>query len=287
MYRLDSVITIVDSKHIMDRLAEVKHHGAENQAVEQIAFADKIILNKIDLCANEEELEEIEAKLKTINPTASIQRTQNAKVAPNEILNLQAFDLDRVLDFDPEFLKGNGHHEHHHDHTVTSVGVKVKGSVDIVMMDRWLERLAREDGADLYRYKGIIAVDDADMKFVFNGVGMLYSAGFVDKAWGADETRESRFVFIGKNLDHEMYVQGFAACQLDTPLRFAPGEMVEVNIGEYVKGKVLRQRDDGNAYRVEIQDSSFTNVYAPVDIDQYIRAYRGQKKDNKRKQATV
>lgn len=281
-YRLDSVITVVDGKHIRDRLAEQKPHGAENEAVEQVAFADKIILNKIDLCTDTE-LDEIESQLSSINPTAPIRRVQQANVPPQEILNLQSFDLDRILDMDPKFLSGHHHHHHHHhDHTVTSVAVQLDGSVDIVMLDRWIERMTQQDGADLYRYKGIVAVDEMDRKFVFNGVGMLYYAGFVEKTWGENQPRESRMVFIGKNLDHELYQTGFSACKLDTKLRFGLGELVEVNVGEYVPARVLRQREDGNAYRVEIQDEDKTNAYAPVDIDQYIRAYRGKKQKNKK-----
>jgi hypothetical protein len=175
------------------------------------------------------------------------------------------------------------HHHHHHDHTVTSVAVQLDGSVDIVMLDRWIERMTQQDGADLYRYKGIVAVDEMDRKFVFNGVGMLYYAGFVEKTWGENQPRESRMVFIGKNLDHELYQTGFAACKLDTQLRFGLGELVEVNVGEYVPARVLRQREDGHAYRVEIQDEDKTNAYAPVDIDQYIRPYRGKKQKNKKR----
>jgi G3E family GTPase len=268
MYRLDSVITVVDSKYILERLAEEKPEGAENEAVEQVAFADKIILNKIDL-STPTELDQIEHKLKTINPTATIQRTQQSKIAPSDVLNQQAFELKRVLDFDPEFLNEDAEHEH--DATVSSVGLKLEGSVNNNMLERWIQRLITEDGANLYRYKGVISVQGMDYKFIFQGVGMLFSGGFSDKKWGADEKRESRFVFIGKHLDHDMYRKGFEACKTEQTLRFAVGDIVEVNIGKYVKGKVLKQWDDGNAYRVEIQDKDHTNVWAPIDIDVYIR----------------
>lgn len=273
MYRLDAVITIVDSKYIMERLAEEKPEGAENEAVEQVAFADKILLNKIDL-SSDSELEKIEAKLKSINPTASIQRTKNSVISPKDVLNIQAFELKRVLDFDPEFLDEDAEHEH--DATVSSVGVKVEGSVNMNMLERWIQRLIMEDGANLYRYKGVISVKGMGQKFIFQGVGMMFSGGFSDAVWKDGEKRESRFVFIGKHLEHAMYREGFMACKEDTPLRFPVGTTVEANVGTFVKAKVLQHWDEGNAYRVELQNAKKTNVWAPVDIDAYVRLPRGE-----------
>jgi len=268
MYSLDSVITVVDSKYILDRLAEEKPEGAENEAVEQVAFADKILLNKIDL-STEEQLDKIERELKSINPTAPIQRTKDSNISPKDLLNLKAFDLQRVLDFDPEFLAEDAEHEH--DATVSSVGVKLEGDVNMNMLECWIQRLITEDGANLYRYKGIIAVKGMDRKFIFQGVGMMFSGGFSDVKWKEDETRESRFVFIGKHLDHSMYRDGFEACKQDTPLRFKVGDIVEANVGGFQKGKIIQLWDEGNAYRIELQNAQKTNVWAPVDLDVYVR----------------
>jgi G3E family GTPase len=135
-YRLDSVITVVDSKYILERIAEVKPEGAENEAVEQVAFADKILLNKIDL-STDAELDNIEKELKKINPTAAIKRTKHSECPPSELLNIGAFELKRVLDFDPEFLAEDA--EHQHDATVSSVGVKVEGEVNLAMLECWIE----------------------------------------------------------------------------------------------------------------------------------------------------
>lgn len=271
-YKLDSVITVVDAKHIMTRLKEVKPEGVENESVEQVAFADKILLNKVDLLSsNEEELAKIEQELKGINPTAPIQRCTHSKINPKDLLNLNAFDLKRVLDFDPEFL--NEDQEHQHDSTVSSVGIKFQGDVNLTMLEKWIQRLITEDGANLYRYKGVISVKGMDQKFVFQGVGMLFSGGFdFDATWKKNEIRESRFVFIGKHLDHEFYREGFMACRVGLPLRFKVGDIVLANCGEFKKAKVLKHWDEGNAYRLEIQDDERTNVWAPVDVDNYIRA---------------
>jgi len=236
--------------------------------VEQVCFADKILLNKTDLVPEEKDLSRIEKKLKSLNPTATIQRTSFSKVKPTDVLNLQAFELDRVLDFDPEFLDED--QEHKHDDSVNSFAVKTEGEVNIKLLQSWISRLIQEAGADLYRYKGVIAVKGMDQKFVFQGVGMLFSGKFGDVKWGKSEKRESCFVFIGKNLDHEFYREGFMACKAGK-LRFKVGDMVEANIGKFTLGKVLKLWDEGNAYRVEIQDSRKTNVWAPIDIDAYIR----------------
>ncbi|GAX27850.1 hypothetical protein FisN_13Hu042 [Fistulifera solaris] len=235
-YRLDSVITVIDSKFILERLAEDKPEGAENEAVEQVAFADKILLNKIDL-STDAELEKIEVELRKINPTAPIQRTQNSVISPKDVLNRQASEIKRVLEFDSEFLSEDGEHEH--DKTVSSVGVKVEGDVNFVMLENWVDRLIRTDGANLYRYKGVISAKGMDQKYVFQGVGMMFTGGFT--------------------------------CKVDRPLRFEVGATIEANVGEFVKGKVLEHWDEGNAYRIELQDGAGTNVWAPVDIDAYIR----------------
>ncbi len=270
-YRLDSVITVCDTKVILDRLAEEKPEGVENEAVEQVCFADRVLLNKIDLAESEEQLVKIEKEIKKINPTASIIRCQNAKVSPKELLNLQAFELNRVLDFDPEFLGDD--QEHMHDESVTSVSCKIKGNVNQMMLERWVQRLIMEDGANLYRYKGILSVKGHDEKFIFQGVGMLFNANFSTQKWNIpDNERENIFVFIGKNLDHDWLRECFKNCLVTDTLRFKVGDKVQCNIGKYVDGIVLKQWDDGNAYRVEVQDENKTNIWAPIDVDTYIRS---------------
>ena len=269
-YRLDSVITVVDAKVILDRLAEEKPEGVENEAVEQVCFADRVLLNKTDL-ANEEELKKIEGEIKKINPTTSIIRCQYSKVSPKELLNLQAFELNRVLEFDPEFLGDD--QEHQHDESVTSVSCRMKGNVNQLMLERWVQRLIMEDGANLYRYKGILAVKGHDEKFIFQGVGMLFNANFSTQKWQVPESeRENIFVFIGKNLDHDWLRDCFKNCLVSDNLRFKVGDKVQCNIGKYVDGIVLKQWDDGNAYRVEVQDENKTQIWAPIDVDTYIRA---------------
>ena len=268
IYKLDSIITIVDTKTILEHLHEQKPDGVENESVEQVAFADKIILNKIDLAPNEENLIQIEKELRAINPTAPILRTQQSSIAPQELLNIGAFDLQRVLDFDPEFLDEGA--EHQHDTSVTSISCKLDAQVNNEMLSRWIQRLITEDGANLYRYKGVMAVKGMDQKFVFQGVGMLFSGTF-QGTWKPNEKRESRFVFIGKNLDTEFLKIGFQACCVTDTLRFAVGDAVEANVGTWKVGHIVALWDEGNAYRIRIDDRRKTEVWAPIDVDEYVR----------------
>lgn len=273
-YRLDAVITVVDAKNIITRIKEEKPEGVENESVEQIAFADKVLLNKIDLVPDDKELKNIEAEIKKLNPAVKVVRTQQSKINPKELLNIQAFELDRVLEFEPDFLNEDG--EHMHDETVTSVACKVKGDpVNVNLMQRWIQRLVTEDGANLYRYKGVLAVKGMEQKFVFQGVGMIFSGGFDERKWTEPEAeRESRFVFIGKNLNHEFLRDGFMACRVSDDLRFKIGDTVEANVGKFQRGKIVRHWDEGNAYRIELEEDK-VNVWAPIDIDAYVRVPGG------------
>lgn len=269
-FRLDAVITVVDSKNIIQRLNEEKPADAVNESEAQIAFADKVLLNKVDL-SSEEELIKIEGIIKSINPICTITRCKNGKVNPKELINIQAFDVRRALELDEYFLDEFSEPSQH-DSTIGSISVKLEGSVNMAMLETWIQRLMGEDSAKLYRYKGIISVKGMPLKFIFQGVGMNFDGGFCDIEWGEDETRESRFVFIGKNLDKKLYRDGFIACKADAPLRFEVDDMVECKIDDdYVVGKILMHWEEGNAYRIEVQNTDGLNVWAPVDIDEYVR----------------
>ena len=110
-YKLDGIITVVDAKHIIQHLDEEKPEDVENESVEQLAFADRVMLNKIDL-VSEEELQEVESRIKSINNFAPIYRTQNSLIDPKELINIGSFDLERTLEMDPEFLDTESEHEH-------------------------------------------------------------------------------------------------------------------------------------------------------------------------------
>ena len=116
-------------------------------------------------------------------------------------------------------------------------------------------------------------------KFVFQGVGMLFSGGFVDEQWAEGEKRECRFVFIGKHLEKQRLIDGFMACKCTEELRFKIGDAVMAKVGKakgdaegYFPGKIIRLWDNGNAYRIELQDASKTNVWGPIDEDVFVKA---------------
>eukprot|EP00933_Yihiella_yeosuensis_P017609 TRINITY_DN14671_c0_g1_i1.p1 TRINITY_DN14671_c0_g1~~TRINITY_DN14671_c0_g1_i1.p1 ORF type:complete len:402 (-),score=103.18 TRINITY_DN14671_c0_g1_i1:124-1176(-) len=329
-FRLDGIVTVVDALHLLQHLDEEKPEGVENESQEQIAFADRIILNKCDLVGRDpneqlakktkacekglddadasaleignnngksnanspeadEQLEKLEARIRAFNTHAKIIRTQYSQVDPKELLKMNAFDLDRVLEMDPEFLKPESA-DHQHDETVSSVSASLKGlELNINKLESWISEWIKELGNDLFRYKGVLAVKGCKQKFVFQGVHMLFSGGFSADVgisgkktpaaiWQPDEQRECRFVFIGKNIKQkhgERILQNFRDCAAEETLRFNIGDSVEANGPEgWAEAKVIKVWDQGNPYRLEIQDGDKTNVWAPFDDEQYIRGFK-------------
>ena len=269
-YKLDGIITVVDAKHVIQHLEDEKPEGVENETVEQLAFADRIMLNKIDL-ATEEELQNVEKKIKGINGFAPIFRTENSLLDPKELINIGSFDLQRTLEMDPEFLDTDAEHEH--DQRVTSTSAKFEGELNVNKLERWIGGLMRDKAEDLFRYKGVLAVKGMDEKYVFQGVHMLFGGKFSEDIglWKEGEKRECRFVFIGRDLDHEALESGLMEC-LAEDLRFNVGDTVYANIGQFTEGKILKCWDQGNPYRVEIQNEEKSNVWVPEDSDEFVRS---------------
>ena len=267
-YKLDGIITVADAKHITQHLDEEKPEGVENESVEQIAFADRIMLNKIDL-VSEEELDEVESKIKSINRFAPMYHTENSIIDPANLINIGSFDLEKTLEMDPEFLDTESEHEH--DDRVTSTSSKFEGALNVNKLERWIGEIMQSKGEDLFRYKGVLAVKGMDKKFVFQGVHMLFGGGFSSEVapWKEGETRECRFVFIGRNLDHEELQKGLMDCKAEE-LRFNVGDTVFANIGEFTEGRILKCWDEGNPYRVEIQNEERSNVWVPIDSNDYV-----------------
>ncbi len=271
-YKLDGIITVVDAKHIVQHVDEEKPEGVENESVEQLAFADKIMLNKIDL-VSEEELQEVEKKIKSINGFAPIYRTENSLIDPKELIGIGSFDLQRTLEMDPEFLDTDSEHEH--DQRVTSTSSKFEGELNVNKLEKWIGDLMRTKSQDLFRYKGVLAVKGTDEKYVFQGVHMLFAGNFSKDIglWKDGEKRECRFVFIGRDLDNEALQKGLMECRAEE-LRFNVGDTIYANLGqsEFTEGKILKIWDQGNPYRVEIQNEEKTNVWVPIDNDDYVRS---------------
>ena len=205
---LDAIVTLVDAKHLLLHLDDdSRADGVENEALEQIAFADKIIVNKADL-ASQEELVEIERRVRAINGMAGIQRAEHGKIDLDSILNVHAFDVERVLEMDPAFLTDT---EHQHDQSVTSVGFDVVGELDGDRVNSWMSGLLRDKGVDIFRMKGVLALKGEDQPQVFQGVHMLLDSQPFG-VWAKGEVRRNRLVFIGRNLNRAELESSFSAC---------------------------------------------------------------------------
>lgn len=282
-FRLDGIVTVVDAKHIEQHLDEVKPEGAENEAIEQVAFADRLMLNKTDL-ASEEDLTRIEARLKSINSFAPIKRSCQSKVNVDAVLDLRAFDLKRTLEMDDGFLDTDA--EHVHDDTISSVSLTHVGMMDLELIESWMGNLLREKGADIYRMKGVMAIAGVKRKFVFQGVHMIFDGTFdQEELWKEDEEKKNMLVFIGKNLNEEELKSGFLAC-VDDPearkkkaklLRFAVGDKVMCNAeGGWQTGTIVKlfYRTGMPSLPVapyQIQLDAGPLIYAPIDDDRVIK----------------
>lgn len=195
-YALNGVVTVVDAKHIFYQL------GSSPEAKEQIAFADMVLLNKIDLI-NPEDLPELEFKLRNLNGAARVCQTRNSDVDINMVLDLRGLDLE---------IKA-AKHDHHHAHTedIETVAIEVPGDLDGVKISQWFRELIAEFGEQMMRMKGILNLRKDPDQFVFQGVHMLFE-GRPGRSWATTEERVNRLVFIGRNLNKDKITQGFMNC---------------------------------------------------------------------------
>jgi G3E family GTPase len=200
--RLDAVVTVVDAKHLPQRLED------SHEAEEQIAFADVILLNKTDLVTSAE-LEDVERRIRAINRFAVIHRTERASLPIAQVLDQGAFDLQRVLEREPAFLTDD---EHEHSDEITSVSFEVEKPIDPERFNAWIGLLLADKGADLLRTKGILSYANDDRRFAFQAVHMIADGDFIGP-WKAGEPRVSRIVFIGRNLNRPQLRRGFESCQ--------------------------------------------------------------------------
>merc|ERR1739845_281354 len=207
--RLDGILTLVDAKHIIQHLDDDKPEGVENEAVEQIAFADRILVNKCDLVESEEELAEVEKRIRAINEKVAIKRTTNSEVDMDFVLGIHGFSLDKIIEMDDAFLEDS--HDHQHDPRVSSVGIDVPGQVVQQKLNEWIGWLLKEKGVDLFRSKGVLAVKGMKQKFVFQAIHMLF-ANSEEGEWGPDEEKRCKMIFIGKNPNREELTSGFMKC---------------------------------------------------------------------------
>lgn len=238
--QLDSIIAVVDAKHLPLRLKDSK------EAEEQIAFADVILLNKIDLVAKQE-LAEVEHAIRAINKFAKIVKTERSQVPLDQILGLGSFNLNAILEHEPAFLAAQDEHDHHHhdhDHEnchehhhhgeetcndpshhhhghhhgnihgsdITSLSLTAERPIDIAKFEDWMGKLRADKGQDLLRYKGILDVAGNGQRLAIQGVHMMMEGSNL-APWKDKAKRQSRLVFIGRKLDEKALRDGFAACQ--------------------------------------------------------------------------
>jgi len=234
--KLDSIVTVVDAKHLPQRLKD------SNEAEEQIAFADVILLNKTDL-VSKEELKKVEHAIRRINAFAKIVYTERCKVELDQVLGLGSFDLNEILKHEPDFLGAQGHdhgHDHHHNHdhahgedchdhechnpehhheqhdhqhdsTITSVSLTAEKPIDSSKFENWMGDLRANKGPDLLRYKGILDIAGSNQRLVIQGVHMMMEGSNLAE-WKVGVKRQSRLVFIGRKLDEKQLREGFRAC---------------------------------------------------------------------------
>ncbi|RYH20209.1 GTP-binding protein [archaeon] len=288
-YRIDSIVCLVDVKHIGIHLDEIKPDGSINEAERQVAFADRIVLNKLDL-VSADELDDVEERLRSMNAFATLIKTERSRAPLDQILGLNSFSLEKVVEVDPMVMEeddpvddhdhtndhehdsdhqhdehcghdaghahdsdhahdshhehdhahGHEHEEHHHDahehehehgheehaakkkkkihnlSLVSSVGFTIEGLLDVPLFNAFMTQLLQAKAADMFRTKGVLAfADQGDTKFVFQGVHEQINFGPSEKPWQDYETRISKMVFIGKNLDYEYLKTSLLACTVD------------------------------------------------------------------------
>ena len=203
--KVDAVVAVVDAKHIL------LHIDDSDEAKEQVAFADVILLNKCDL-ASPDALDALEKRLRAVNAMARIHRTTNAQIEIGKVLEVGGFDLDHAMEVDPHFLEEEDeHHHHHHDDEIASVGMERDGHCNGPKLNKWLSELLRTKGQDIFRMKGVFAVEGNPQRVIFQGVHMILNAA-AGGPWNGRPPRSS-LVFIGRNLDRKSLSNGFDRCR--------------------------------------------------------------------------
>jgi G3E family GTPase len=204
-YVLDAVITVVDAKHGNDTLT------ASGEARAQVGFADRILLSKTDLTA-EEETEKLMARLRRMNPRAQFQKVNFGTTELKSILDIRGFNLNSILEVEPDFLTED---HHTHDDDVQSFVWKDARPLEMEKIEAFLSLLIQTYGVDMLRYKGVLNIKGQAQRMIFQGVHMLMG-GTPGKPWAKDDVRESKMVFIGRNLPKKIFIEGLAYCVADS-----------------------------------------------------------------------
>jgi G3E family GTPase len=201
-YSLDAIVTVVDSLNIEKNLIEIK------ETQEQIGFADVVLLNKIDL-VKPEQIKKIEDSIRKTNLLCKVFKTEKSVVSLDEILNLNAFDIEKRSEINPELLKD--FHDHTHDESIKSIYIEQKKPLDLEKLNRFMGLVVGELGEQILRCKGIVNVKDEPKRIVFQGVHMNIGST-PDRLWKENEERKTQMVFIGRHLPKDVLEEGLEFC---------------------------------------------------------------------------
>jgi len=277
-YHLDGFITVVDPQNVMMQLAQETCDGVNNVSVEQIAFADRIVLNKCELVDDDEQLRAVEKALKFINTYAAIVRSKMGCLESSSLLNISAADISRAPAMDPEYLDTDCNYQP--GTSVSSINIFFVGELNVHKLQFWIRGLMKSKAKDLLRYKGLFAVKGTPMKCVFNGLLAHFSCMLEQQyEWQENEIRECRLVLIGRNLDKAELEKSIMECKVG-PLRFQLGDRVRVNVDgeQWMNGVIVKLWDEDFPYLIEVElapDSCRCPLkcWAPIDDDQYVKKW--------------
>jgi G3E family GTPase len=198
-FMLDAIVTLVDAKHAPRQLDE--HHEAQ----EQVGFADRILLTKTDL-VDAAEVQALRQRLTHMNPRAKISESRKGVAALDDLLDIRGFNLNAILEIEPDFLSDV---THEHDDDITSFVFRETRPMDLEKIEDFLSAIVQVYGAQLLRYKGILNIAGLEQRVVFQGVHMLMGSD-LGAPWKGGEVRESKMVFIGKDMPREELEKGFS-----------------------------------------------------------------------------
>ena len=232
-YMLDAVLTVVDARHAMDQLDQYE------EAQRQVGFADRLLISKTDL-VEPDALAALKSRLTRMNPRAPISHVDFGNAPLAEVLDIRGFNLNDKLELDPAFLTAdeahdhahhhahehdgehehvhteacdhsNDHHHGHHSDDIAAFVFKSERPFDTARLDQFLGSLVQIFGPRMLRYKGVLWMEGADRKVVFQGVHQIMGSDLGAK-WGENEERGSKMVFIGKNLPKDVFIRGLEQC---------------------------------------------------------------------------
>lgn len=213
-YRLDSILGVCDAKHLLDQLSADREKSCVHEASEQVAFSDRLLLTKTDLCTDTE-IDGVLQQLKQLNPFAIVLpmnlKDTEKPVPVDQLCDVRAFSLDRALEFDSTFLDDDD--DHMHDASIKALGVKLRGGLHQGKLNRFFEEVLKKYPKEMYRMKGILDVKGIEERYIFHAVNCHFG-GMPQGPWPT-EGRESKAVFIGKGIDHAWIVDRLRTCFVD------------------------------------------------------------------------